>query len=68
MRKYGHFGSCNLSIWILVQYKNQVQDVDKLYLLMTGGLQRVVLDFILPICNLPHLHVHLKQQQHILHV
>ena len=30
-----------------------------LYLLMAGRLQRVLLDFVLPLCVLPHLHVHL---------
>ena len=34
-----------------------------LYLLMAGGLQRVLLDFVLPFCVLPHLHVHLKREK-----
>lgn len=37
----------------MTDYKTQ------LYLLMTGGLQGVVFDFMLPLCNLSHLHVHL---------
>lgn len=34
----------------------------QLYLLMAGRLQRVMLDFMLPLCNLPHLHIHLHSK------
>lgn len=34
-----------------------------LYLLMARGLQWVVLDFVLPFCNLPHLHVYLQKKK-----
>lgn len=35
------------------------------YLLVAGGLQGVVLDFVLPFCDLPHLHVHLQKKYDI---
>lgn len=34
-----------------------------LYLLMARGLQWVVLDFVLPFCNLPHLRVYLQKKK-----
>ena len=36
-----------------------------LYLLVAGGLQGVVLDLVLPFCDLPHLHVHLQKKYDI---
>lgn len=36
-----------------------------LYLLMAGRLQRVMLDFMLPLCNLPHLHIHLQSKPRV---
>lgn len=30
---------------------------------MARGLQWVVLDFVLPFCNLPHLHVYLQKKK-----
>lgn len=34
-----------------------------LYLLVARGLQWMVLDFVLPFCNLPHLHVYLQKKK-----